>query len=61
MLAGALGAAVKSFRLLLPKESDWRHGVGTPEKTPYYDNATLYWQKKQGDWSVPAKQLEQDI
>jgi len=61
MLAGALGAAVKDFHLLLPHESDWRHGVGKPETTPYFSNAKLHWQQAQGDWSNVVQDLSKDV
>jgi hypothetical protein len=58
-LAGAVG--VRSFGLLLPKESDWRWGEGQPRKSPFYLNAELLWQKEQGDWSVPLAQLRKSV
>jgi hypothetical protein len=58
-LAGAEGVA--SFGLLLPKESDWRWGVGRPRRSPFFTNADLFWQENQGDWSVPLAQLRETI
>lgn len=61
MLAGALGDNVKKFSVLLPKESDWRWGNGQPTTTPFFANATLFWQKEQNDWSVPLEALSVDV
>jgi hypothetical protein len=67
-LAGAVLAGqrtdaneVTSFGLLLPEESDWRWGEGQPRKSPFLINAELFWQKRQGDWSVPFAQLRKAI
>lgn len=61
MFAGTLGAHVSKFFVLLPKESDWRWGDGQPARTPFFKNAKLFWQKEQGDWSVPLRALGEKI
>lgn len=47
-LAGALGVPVW---VLLHPQSDWRWGIGTGERTGWYDSMRLFRQQQPGDWS----------
>jgi ADP-heptose:LPS heptosyltransferase len=56
-LAGALGIPVW---ILLPARADWRWMLNRPD-SPWYPTATLFRQKKEGDWKGVITQVVESL